>query len=213
MIDIKLGIIYYIDDLLLHNKVEYIEYIKINNINEIKLTNKPTLIIGWKIAKEIFNNINILNKNINNFYFWTFNLSEKRGDYIFDINKFITNDILNIFKFYNYNILSPIFNKDLINIDNYINFFTNCELNSIFLSKNMQLTILCNNNIFRINIKELNYYNINVKPLLIFLKSNYKNFIYDKNGDIEKEYIDYFKDLDQNIISKYIPLFNKITKF
>lgn len=209
MINIKLGIVYYSDDLQLHNKLDYIDYIKILDFNEIKLTNKPTLIIGWKLVKEKFPTLNILNKSINSLYSWTFSFKEKNNDYIFDLNKFVTVDILNIFKYYNYNVLSPIFNKELKNIDDYIKFFENCKLNSIFISKNLQLTVLCDNDLFRINLKELNYYNIDVKPLLEHLKNNYKNFLYDKNGIIEKEYIDYFKFLNKNIITKYIPLFNK----
>jgi hypothetical protein len=210
MINIKLGIVYYSDDLQLHNKLDYIDYVKISDFNEIKLTNKPTLIIGWKLAKEKFPKLNILNKSINSLYSWTFSFKEKNNDYIFDLNKFVTVDILNIFKYYNYNVLSPIFNIELRSIDKYIKFFENCELNSIFISKNLQLTVLCDNDIFRINLKELNYYNIDVKPLLEYLKNKYKNFVYDKDCKIEKEYIEYFKNLNENIITKYIPLFNKV---
>lgn len=210
MINIKLGIIYYIDELPLHNKLDYIDYIKINNVEEINLTNKPTLIVGWNLAKEKFPKINILNKTINTLYYWTFSFSEKNNLYVNDINKFCNTDILNIFKFYNYNVLSPIFNNELTNIDNYIDFFKDCKLNNIFLSKNIQLTVLCNNEIFRINLKELNYFKIEVKPLLNYLKENYNTFIYDKNGKIEEEYKKYFKNLDDTIVSKYIPLFNKV---
>jgi hypothetical protein len=210
MINIKLGTIYYVDDLKLHNKLSYIEYIKISSVSEIKLSNKPILIIGWELAKEKYKTTNILNKNINNLYFWTFNFSEKKTDYIFDLNKFIKYDILNVFNSYKFINLSPIFNKDLNSIDNYITFFNDCELNSIYISKNLQLTILCNDELFRINLKELNYYNIDIKILLNYLKFKYKNFIYDKNGNIELEYTEYFKILDNNIIKKYIPLFNKV---
>jgi hypothetical protein len=210
MINIKLGTIYYVDDLKLHNKLSYIEYIKISSVSEIKLSNKPILIIGWELAKEKYKTTNILNKNINNLYFWTFNFSEKKTDYIFDLNKFIKYDILNVFNSYKFINLSPIFNKDLNSIDNYISFFNDCELNSIYISKNLQLTILCNDELFRINLKELNYYNIDIKILLNYLKFKYKNFIYDKNGNIELEYTEYFKILDNNIIKKYIPLFNKV---
>jgi hypothetical protein len=210
MINIKLGIIYYVDELTLHNKLDYIEYIKISNHDDIILTNKPTLIIGWNIVKEKFNNINILNKNINNLYYWTFSIKEKNKDYIFDINKFVTSDILNIFKFYEYRILSPVFNTELTTIDKYISFFEDCELNSIFVSKDLQLSVLCNNEIYRINLKELKYFNIESKELLKFLREKYKNFIYDRTGNVQKGYIEYFKGIDENIVTKYIPLFNKV---
>lgn len=209
MINIKLGIIYYVDDLILHNKLDYIEYIKISNADDIKLTNRPTLIIGWSIAKQRFKNINILNKNINSLYFWTFSFNEKRNDYISDLSKYTKIDILNIFNFYNYIVLSPVFNIELKNINEYIKYFEGCELNSIYVSKNIQLTILCNSDIYRINLKELNFYNIDVKPLLEYLRDRYKNFIYDRTGNIEKTYLEYFKFIDENIVTKYIPLFIK----
>jgi hypothetical protein len=207
--NIKLGIVYYVDDLILHNKLDYIEYIKVSNANDIKLVNRPTLIIGWSLAKERFKNINILEKNINSLYFWTFSFNEKRNDYISDLSKFTKTDILNIFNFYNYIVLSPVFNPELKHIDDYIKYFEDCELNSIYVSKNIQLTILCNSDIYRINLKELNFYNIDVKPLLEYLRDKYKNFIYDRSGNIEKIYLEYFKYIDENIVTKYIPLFIK----
>jgi hypothetical protein len=209
MINIKLGIVYYFDELKLHNKLEYIEYIKISNTNEINLTNKPTLIVGWSLAKEKFKKSNILNKKINNLYYWTFSFNEKSVDYINDIEKFVTYDILNIFKFYNYTVLSPIFNSELNTSSGYIKYFEDCELNSIVLSKNMQLTILCNNDIYRINMKELNYYNIDSKTILKYLKNKYSNFFYDKNGTLEDKYLKFFHKIDPNIVLKYIPLFYK----
>ena len=209
MTNIKLGIIYYVDDLILHNKLDYIEYIKISTADDIKLTNRPTLIIGWSIAKERFKNINILDKNINSLYFWTFSFNEKRNEYITDLSKFTKTDILNIFNFYKYIVLSPVFNPELNNINEYIKYFEGCELNSIYVSKNIQLTILCNSDIYRINLKELNFYNIDVKPLLEYLRDKYKNFIYDRSGNIEKLYLEYFKYIDENIVTKYIPLFIK----
>jgi hypothetical protein len=212
MINIKLGIIYYSDNLTAHKKLDYIEYIKINDINDIKLINKPTLIVGWSLIKEKFKNTNILNKKINSIYYWTFSFNEKNNDHVFDIDKFCTIDVLNIFKFYNYIILSPVFNTDLNKIENYIEYFNDCEINNIFLSKNMELSILCNNNIYKINLKELNYYKINPKILLDYLKNKYNSFTYDKSGKIENNYIEYFNNLDSNIVKKYIPLFGNVKK-
>jgi hypothetical protein len=211
MINIKIGIIYYIDDLILHNKVDYIEYIKVKSSNEIKLTNKPTLIIGWDLVKDKFKNINILNKKINKLYTWTFSFNEKKQDYIKELNKFITVDVLNIFNKYKYVVISPIFNTELHTINDYIKYFEDCKLNNIYVSKLLQLSILCDDTIYRINLRELKYFNIEYKLLLFYLKEKYENIIYDKDSTIENTYVNYFAGIDENIIKKYITLFNKVT--
>lgn len=210
MINIKLGIIYYFDDIILHNKLDYIEYIQINSIDNLKFINKPTLVIGWYLIKNKLNNINILNKQINHLHSWTFSFNEKKNDYINDLDHFVKKEILKVFDFYKYEVLSPIFNTDLESIDDYIKYFTECDINNIYISKLMQLTILCNDIIYRINLNELKYYKINPKPLLLFLNDKYNNTIFDKTSRFELTYIKYFKDLDENIIKKYIPIFNKV---
>lgn len=210
MINIKLGIIYYFDDIILHNRLDYIDYIKVSSAEDILLINKPTLIIGWDLVKTKYNNITILNKKITNLYSWTFSFNEKKGDYINDILKFTTKDILKIFDFYEYKILSPVFDIELNDISDYIKYFEDCELNNIYVSKLKQLSILCNDTIYRINLRELKYYKIDYIALINYLKDKYKNFTYDGSGKIEGLYINYFKNLDENIIKRYIPLFNKV---
>lgn len=203
MNNIKIGVIYYIDDLNLHEKLDYIEYIKTNSLANINLKNKPTLIIGWKLVKTKFDNINILNKKINGLCSWTFSFSEKKGDYVHDLNKFLKNNIIGYFNRYSYKVLSPIFFNDLTDENNYIKYLSNFNIDNIFLSNNMQLNILSDNNIYRIDLNELKFYKINVKKILFYLKNRY-NIIYDNNLEIENYYFKYFKNIDENIISKYL---------
>jgi hypothetical protein len=209
-INIKLGIIYYIDDLILHERVNYIEYIKIKDYSEIKETKRPTLIIGWNIVKNKYTSINILNKKINNNLFWCFSFNEKKSDYIDNINKFTKTDILEVFSSFEYIILSPILNNDLKTEQNYIDYFTECDLNNIYVSPKKELSVLCNNTIYKLNLSELDFYKIKPFFILEFLSTKYTNFYYDRNGNIEKMYLEYFKGIDEVFIKKYIPLYNKI---
>lgn len=209
-INIKLGVIYYKDDLILHEKVNYIEYIKIDDFNDIKLTKRPTLIIGWNIVKNRFTSVNILNKKITDNIFWCFSFNEKKNDYIDNINKFISTDILDVFNSFNHKILSPVFNKDLKTEHDYIQYFKDCDLNNIYISSKKELSILCNNIIYRINLRELKFFKIKTVKILEYLSNNYNNFYYDRNGNIEKMYIEYFKGIDIIYVKKYIPLYNKI---
>jgi hypothetical protein len=208
--NIKLGIIYHIDDLILHNKVNYIEYIKVETFDDIVVTKKPTLFIGWSLFKKKYSNVNILNKIYSDNIFWTFSFDEKKSDYVYDLDKFTKNDIFNIFKPYKYIILSPIFNNKLKNITDYIEYFDNCDINNVYVSKSMELSILCNNVIYKVNLREINFYHFEYKTLLKFLKNKYNNFYYDKNGELEEKYLKYFHGLDLNIVKKYFVLFNKV---
>ena len=63
---------------------------KCKSINDIDST-KPTLIIGWEEVKSIYGkDISILEKQINEKVFWTFDKTERRNDYEKDIFTFIS---------------------------------------------------------------------------------------------------------------------------
>jgi hypothetical protein len=208
--NIKLGVIYYKDDLILHEKVKYIDYIKIEDYTDIKFTKRPTLIIGWNIVKSKFMSVNILNKKISDNIFWCFSFNEKKSDYIENINKFVTEDVLNVFSTFKYKILSPIFNEDLKSEQDYINYFDDCDLNNIYVSPKQELSVLCDDIIYKLNLRELNFYKIKPFFILDYLSNKYINFYYDRTGNIEKNYLEYFKGIDDVFIKKYIPLYNKI---
>ena len=209
-INIKLGVIYYKDDLILHEKVNYIDYIKIEDCNDIKFTKRPTLIIGWNIVKNKFTSVNILNKKITDNIFWCFSFNEKKSDYIENINKFISEGVLNVFNTFKYKILSPVFNEDLKTELDYVNYFSDCNLTNIYVSPKQELSILCDDVIYKVNLRELNFFKIKPFFILDYLSNKYTSFTYDRNGKIEKLYIEYFKGIDEVFIKKYIPLYNKI---
>jgi hypothetical protein len=209
-INIKLGVIYYKDDLILHDKVNYIEYIKIEDNNEIKYTKRPTLIIGWNIVKNKYTSVNILNRKINDNLSWCFSFNEKKSDYIEKINKFVKEDVLDVFNGFKFKILSPILDLDLKKEDDFIKYFNNCNINNIYVSSRKELSILCDDIIYNINLRELNFYKIKPFFILDFLSKNYINFCYDRTGNIENTYLEYFKGIDIVFIKKYITLYNKI---
>jgi len=207
--NIKLGIIYYSDELKLHNKLDYIEYINVNSIDNIKFQNKPTLIIGWNLVKNQINTNNVLNREINELYSWTFSFNEKKTEYINDLNDFLYIKILKIFDIYNYKILSPVFYENLRTKNDYINYLNNIDITNIFLDKNLNINILSLNNIYRIDLNELKYFNIDPKYILFFLKRKFNNIIYDKNNEMITQYTNFFKTIDTPIVSKYMVLFTK----
>jgi hypothetical protein len=209
-INIKLGIIYYKDELILHERVNYIEYIKISEYSDVKPTKRPVLVVGWNIVKNTYTSVNILNKKIKDNLFWCFSFNEKKSDYINNINKFINEDILNVFNSFKYKILSPVFDDNIRTEQDIINYFTDCDINNIYVSSKKELSVLCNDTIYKVNLRELDFYNIKPFFILDFLSKTYNNFYYDRNRNIEKKYLEYFKGIDEVFIKKYIPLYNKI---
>lgn len=62
----------------------------------------PTLIVGYKNAKEICGDINILNKKIGKNLYWTFSKRERRADYEQDLKTFQENVSAFVSKFCEY---------------------------------------------------------------------------------------------------------------
>lgn len=81
---------------------------KCKSINDIDST-KPTLIIGWEEVKSIYGkDISILEKQINEKVFWTFDKTERRNDYEKDINAFYYFIIKDLIKNVKYSFINVI---------------------------------------------------------------------------------------------------------
>lgn len=70
---------------------------QIDDINKAE-KDKPLLIIGYNDAKQNIPNFSILNKHPSEKIYWTFKKTEKREDYLEDINNFYKDSFNAIFK-------------------------------------------------------------------------------------------------------------------
>ena len=114
----KLGNIVYVDDLVDHKEVEYINYLKINSFTELtnyKDNGLPTLYVGWfnmkSVPNELTVNQSILEKQIiPNYLYWEFSFKENKAQHISGVNYFVNN--LPYFYFnkrYTYVNIDPVF--------------------------------------------------------------------------------------------------------
>ena len=71
----------------------------------------PTLIIGWKITKELFNDTSILHKKIEEDKWWTFNSTERKVDLEQDLKAFKTLCYSNIGKDLKYVYIDILYHK------------------------------------------------------------------------------------------------------
>src|SRR5205807_561040 len=107
---------------------------------EIEDKTLPTLIVGWEYVKTKFNDLNILNKEIDKKTYWTFSFSERRDDSYNDIEIFINKIPELLFNELSYTNIDPIFEdikseKQLIEVLEKINYLTyfNKEKNMLYL--------------------------------------------------------------------------------
>ena len=112
-----LGNVIYKDELVNHEKVEYINYIqKPINFRELN-TDIPTLYVGWFNMKELnqndllIQNQPILDKKIiSNVLYWDFSFKENKGQHVEGVNYFVHNVPYYYFRpRYNYVNIDPVF--------------------------------------------------------------------------------------------------------
>lgn len=176
----------------------------VNDISKADLT-KPTLIIGFDLAKKIAGNISVLDRKINDNLFWTFKKTERRTDFENDLSSFynnIINNIINNIKYYYINILNLKYNK----IKKLYNIIYSGDKKYIYISNNM-FYLLYNNVVMGISLTMLDYCSVNVKKRLrrlyndgnAVICTNYSDCIKSIKGEIgNKEYvIPYFMSIQQ----------------
>ena len=150
----------------------------VKKLEDIDDPTKPFLVIGYKEAKSLSENFDILNKKLDEGVFWTFSKTEKRNDYERDIENFynyIINNINNNIKYYYINIIKLKYNK-LKKLYNILLYSKN--KNYIYFSKNMIYVYYDKINVIGISLDILEYLGISRKKVLNKLKINKNNIIY-----------------------------------
>lgn len=153
---------------------------KCKSISEIDKTN-PTLIIGWDEVKSIYgNDISILEKQIDENIFWTFNKTERRNDYERDINKFycfIIKNLVNNVKYHLINVLTIKYSSAKRLID-----FINSDIvKHIYIDNNRFIFIYYNNTVCGISLDCLRYVNIDTNKVIKKIKKNPNNHLIDND--------------------------------
>lgn len=154
---------------------------KCKNINDIDST-KPTLIIGWEEVKSIYGkDISILEKQINEKVFWTFDKTERRNDYEKDINAFYYFIIKDLIKNVKYSFINVITAQYSL-IKRFLNFVKGNKTKYIYIDNNRFVFIYCDGVVCGISLDDLRYMDINVNKCLNILKSNSNNHIVENDS-------------------------------
>lgn len=167
-----------IGNIVTKSKIE-VENFKICDVFESINEELPTLIVGWKLAKEIYGeDISILHKKIKNNLFWTFDKTERKSEYELDFESFkehcfenfgenipyVYLDILYGSKRVNYKII-----KKILSLKNLTTFFTKNEMVYIYGEKI----------IFGIDLNILNYFDGKQEKIIDTIKKINNNTLVD----------------------------------
>ncbi|MFW5847381.1 MAG: hypothetical protein ACOCVF_00480 [bacterium] len=174
-----MGQVYYIDSLVKHDKVSYVDYIQKPDNPQFNL---PTLIVGWEYLQSFNFEVNILEKKINDSLFWEFSFNEHKSNHVNGVNDFVNGVPFlyfnSQFKFKN---IDPIFNKinNTNDLDKYFNL-----IDKAYVYNNENLYLQTNNVVLSFNLLMFRYFKINIDS---YIQNINKNIIYFDDGTIFTE--------------------------
>lgn len=180
----------------------------LNFVSDTKNINKklPTLFIGYKNTKELFNkNFDINNNKINIKNYYCFSFEESKKLFHKQFLEFLNKLEEFIFVDKKYSIIDTIFTKNVNSEDNLISYLNQLSIDMVFESKNLLYLYDIEKDITHgLDLLFFNYlgYNVNnIKKCLI--EKNIK-YITDENKKINHFFINLFPMFDETI-DRHIP--------
>lgn len=141
---------------------------------------KPILIVGWKNAKQNEKYASILEKQLDDNLFWTFNKSESRADFEEDLESFysiIYNNILNNINYHYIDIFKLKYNK----LKKLYSILSSSEDKNIYISNGV-VYIPYEGGILGLSLVVLEYCGIKTEKVLQRIKSNPNNNVFEDDN-------------------------------
>ena len=154
----------------------------VEQVNDISLTDstKPILVVGWKNAKNYDGYTSILEKQLWNNIYWTFNKSESRSDFEEDLQMFyniIYNNILNNINYHYIDIFKLKYNK----LKKLYSILSSREDKNIYISNGV-VYILHEGSVLGLSLTVLEYCGIKTEKVLQRIKSNPNNNVFEDDN-------------------------------
>lgn len=154
----------------------------VEQVNDISLADstKPILVVGWKNAKNYDGYTSILEKQLGNNIYWTFNKSENRSDFEEDLQMFyniIYNNILNNINYHYIDIFKLKYNK----LKKLYSILSSREDKNIYISNGV-VYILHENSVLGLSLTVLEYCGIKTEKVLQRIKSNPNNNVFEDDN-------------------------------
>jgi len=207
-----LGNIIYQDELVDHQKVEYLNYIQSSVSFKSLNTDLPTLIVGWFNMKEhnddqLIQSQSILDKKIiSNVLYWEFSFKENKGQHVEGVNYFVNNAPHYYFKTrYNYINVDPVFFR-IENIRD-LNDMLAKEYSAIYNYKGEMLYLLKDDSIVGIDLNMYEHFEFDMNKLIETLhkKVPISQIYNDFDGETYQDYYKKLPNFDQ--LKRYMVVF------
>ena len=185
----KIANIIYENELINHDKCNYINYYNEALSYDDVDRRLPTLYVGWNFMKRcnvnnsIIQNADILKKKIiSNELYFEFSFDELKSSHVKGINEF-TIKVPDIYfgSKYKYINLDPIFFQ-LNNIQNVMDVLPQ-EIDTYYQYKNEMMYLLKNDKITGLNLEIYRFFQFDIETLLYKISERTNTTIYDSNGD------------------------------
>lgn len=204
---VKLANIVFEDELVNHDKLDYINYFN-ESIEYDKLDKTlPTLYVGWSFMKvcnpnnDIIQNANILHKKIiGNELYWECSFKESKLSHVKGVISFI--ESIPDFYFnpkYQYINLDPVFFQ-IKDIDDLMDVLPK-QIEAVYNFKNEILYIYNENKIWGVNLNMYNYFLFNINDICFRVNERTNNAKLDLDGNIYQTY------------NKILPIFTHLKRF
>lgn len=158
----------------------------IHSEEEIEDKTKPYLVVGYKLAKEIYKEkFDILKKCIKPNCYWTFSKTERRTDYERDCTNFydyLINNIVNGLKYYYINIFMLKWNKK----KKLVKILRSDERKCIYICGDM-VYIYYQDYVMGISLKLCKYCRLNVKKIFKIIYENPSNVVYTNDKFLDEK--------------------------
>ena len=175
----------FIANILTDRKFNDCEFYNVVSKKEDLIENIPTLVIGWDFVKKFYPEANIINWELGNNIFWTFNNREKGNRYEETLKKFNKLVLNNFIKKIKYKYLSVFDDGEESSSLEFL--LENCKGFKVYINNNMiyvtgKSTPDISPYVYGFSIKEYEYKGIDIKK--IFKKIYNSDIILIENKDI-----------------------------
>lgn len=199
----KLGNIIYSDDLVNHEKVEYINYAQGNNkpFSDLNLE-LPTLYVGWRFLKNnnpndiVIQNQSILdNKVVTNLLYWEYSFKENKAQHVSGVDMFVNNVPFFYFSSrYNYYNIDPVFFQ-IRDLDDLSQILPK-KIDGYYNYKGEMLYILKDKKIWGLDLNMYEYFEFDIEKLLLKITDHSAKIFTDLEGETYQEYYKTFPNFD-----------------
>ena len=153
----------------------------------------PTLIVGYKKVKSLFDTFSMLDWKISKNVYWTYGRREKGERYVDDIEKFKTicfNYAIDNVKYKLFNVLT----ETIENKKKFFLFLKNDIKKTVYLENDMIYIYYDNKHVTGFSLSDVEYGGGNKNKTLSIIYSNKNNKILNNNEVLKKEYFTKFRN-------------------